>query len=285
MDEIIKAISDDGFISISIISSRLLTERARKIHRSTPVITAALGRTLAATSILGSALKKPGASVTVVINGGGPAGNVIAVSDEFGNVRGFVQNPYANVPHKALGRMDVGGVIGIDGTLSVIKDFREKEPYTGFTRLVSGEIAEDFAAYFAESEQLSTACALGVLVGTSQSVLSAGGYIAQLLPGAPDEVAEALERNVEATGAVVGILRTGGAEKLMKSVMSGFSPRILERFAVEYKCMCSRERFLAAIQSLEKEEIEDMKLKAKPIEVRCQFCEAVYTFDPDMLQV
>jgi len=279
MDEIVKAISDDGFVSVSVISSRALVERARAIHNTTPVVTAALGRTLSAASIIGSALKKSGASLTVRINGGGPAGNIIAVSDNEGNVRGFVQNPAADLPKNALGKLDVGGVVGVNGTLSVIKDFGEKEPYSGATRLVSGEIAEDFAAYFASSEQVPTACAFGVLVDRDRSVLAAGGYIVQLLPGASDGVIDSVELNVAATGAVTDVLNNGGAEALLSSVMAGFSPRVIERSNVEYRCTCSRERFRNALLSLDKAELDDMRLKGEPVEVSCQFCEAVHVYD------
>ena len=280
MDEIIKAISSDGFVSITAIDAKGVVERARQIHKTTPVVTAALGRTLAAASMMGSALKKTGASLTVRINGGGLAGIIIAVSDDEGNVRGFVQNPRANVPNKAPGKLDVGGVVGKDGMLSVIKDFCEKEPYTGSTKLVSGEIAEDFAVYFAQSEQTPTACALGVFVDRDRTVLAAGGYIAQLMPDAPDSAIDKLEQNVATVGAVTDTLKSGGVDLLLESVMEGFSPRILERSEVEYKCSCSRERFLAAVLSLEKSEIEDMRQKAEPVEVLCQFCEAAYIFDP-----
>jgi len=281
MDEIIKAISGDGSVSISVISSGGIAERARNIHGSTPVVTAALGRTLAAASVIGSTLKKPGASLTVRINGGGPAGSIIVVSDDEGNVRGFVQNPAAEAPNSSPGKLNVGGVVGKEGMLSVIKDFGEKEPYTGASELVSGEIAEDFAAYFAKSEQIPTACAFGVLVDRDWSVLAAGGYIIQLLPGAAEGVIDAVERNVAATGAVTGVLKDGDAGALLESVMAGFSPRILERRPVEYRCTCSRERFLSAVLSLDKAELEDMRVKGEPVEVCCQFCEAVYVFEVD----
>ena len=279
MDEIIKAVSGDGMISVTVISSRELTERARRVHDSTPVVTAALGRTLAAASIIGSTLKKPGSSLTVRIDGGGPAGIILAVSDFEGNVRGFVQNPKADIPKKAAGKLDVGGIVGNNGMLSVIKDFGEKEPYTGATKLVSGEIAEDFAAYFAASEQIPTACAFGVLVDRDWSVLAAGGYIVQLLPGASDEAIDSMERNIASTGAVTGVLKDGGVMALLESVASGLSPRLLERSVIEYRCTCSRKRFLAAVLSLEESELEDMRRKGEQVETCCQFCEAVYTFD------
>ena len=281
MDEIIKAISGDGFVSVSVITSRELTECARVIHDASPVVTAALGRTLAAASIIGSSLKKEDASLTVRINGGGPAGTIIAVSDHMGNVRGYVQNPQIELPLNGIGKLDVGGAVGTDGMLSVIRDFGEKEPYSGATMLVSGEIAEDFAAYFAESEQIPSACALGVLVDTDRSVLAAGGYLIQLLPGAPDGVIDAVEKNVAATGAVTEVLNGGNAEKLLYSVMSGFSPRILERFNVEYRCSCSRERVLSAISSLSGSDISELREDGKTVEVTCQFCDAVYHFSPE----
>jgi len=285
MDEIIKAISGDGFVSISVIGSRDIAERARTIHRSSPVVTAALGRTLSAASLIGCTLKKPEASLTVRINGGGPVGTIIVVSDHMGNVRGYVQNPFAEAQRKVIGKLNVGGVVGTNGTLTVIKDFCEKEPYSGSIALVSGEIAEDFAAYFTASEQIPSAVALGVLVDRDRSVLAAGGYVAQLLPGAPDGVIDALERNIDETGPVTDVLKRGGPEDLLESVMSGLSPRILERCSVEYRCTCSRERFLATVLSLEKSELDDIRRAGEAVETRCQFCEAVYTFEIDELNV
>ncbi|MCL2151587.1 MAG: Hsp33 family molecular chaperone HslO [Oscillospiraceae bacterium] len=281
VDKIIKAISDDGYVFISVVSSRGLTDRARIIHNATPVVTAALGRTLAAASIIGSTLKKPGASVTVHINGGGPAGTMIAVADESGNVRGFVQNPSADLPTNAIGKLDVGGVVGKDGMLSVIKDYLETAPYASATELVSGEIAEDFAAYFSESEQIPSACAFGVLVDRDLSVLAAGGFIIQLLPGAPVGVIDAIDENVANISSVSAILRDGGAESMLESAMSGFSFHIIETREVEYRCACNRERFLAAVSSLESSELDDMRQKGEPIEVSCQFCGAIYTFSPE----
>jgi len=280
MDRIIKAISEDGFVSISVISSKDISERARVFHNASPVVTAALGRTLSAASIIGSSLKKDGASLTVRIDGGGPAGIILVVSDYEGNVRGYVSNPDADVPKRADGKLNVGGVVGNDGLLSIIKDFGAKEPYTGATALVSGEIAEDFAAYFASSEQVPTACAFGVLVDRDRSVLAAGGYIVQLLPGAPNELIDRVEKNVEVTGAVTDVLKTGGAEALLESIMLGFAPKIIECLNVEYRCTCSRERFLAAVLSLDKSELDDMKTAGEPIEVCCQFCDAKYVFEP-----
>ena len=279
-DRIIRAISGDGFVSISVITSRGIAERARNIHRASPVVTAALGRTLSATSLIGSALKKPDASVTVRINGGGPVGSIITVSDHEGYVRGYAANPSADLPLSGKGKLDVGGIVGKNGMLSVIKDFCETEPYSGAVELVTGEIAEDLAAYFASSEQTPTVCALGVLVDRDRSVLASGGYIVSLLPGSPEGMIDAIEKNVTETGAVTDVLRSHSVEELMEMVMSGFSPRIIETRLVGYRCGCSRDRILSAISGLDKSEIEDMKQKDEPVEVTCQFCDAVYVFAP-----
>jgi len=280
MDEIIKAISKNKYVKISVITAKEMTERARIIHNSTPVITAALGRLLSVSSMIGSDMKKPDASLTARINGGGPAGTIIVVTDSSGNPRCFVQNPGVDIPKNAKGKLDVGGAVGKDGTLTIIRDLRSKAPYTGTIELISGEIAEDFAVYFAESEQIPTVCALGVLVDRDGSVIAAGGYVASLLPGASDDVIDQLERNVVKTGVVTEILKKErGADLLLESVMDGFKPRILTRQSVEYKCTCSRERFLSAILSLSPRELEDMKAKGEPIETSCQFCGAVHNFE------
>ena len=284
MDEIVRAVAGDGLIKIAAISSRNLTERARAIHGTYPVVTAALGRTMAATSVIGNALKKENASVTVRINGGGPIGSIIVVSDSAGNVRGYAQNPQVDIPRKEKGKLDVGGAVGKNGMLTVVKDLGLKEPYVGSTELVSGEIAEDFTAYFAQSDQQPAACALGVLVGPGGSVLSAGGYVIQLLPGAPDELIEKLEKNIADTGAVSSVLTETDAAGLIGRVMRGFDPIILEHTPVEYRCYCSRERVLDAVSGIDEAELEDIRRKGQPIEVTCQFCDAVYSFDPSELR-
>ena len=284
-DEIIKAISDDGFVSVSVISSTEMVKRAMDIHSSTAVVTAALGRVISATSIIGTMLKKSGASVTVRVNGGGPVGSIIAVSDDEGFARIYAQNPKADIANLSKTKLNVGGIVGTKGMLSVIKDYGEKEPYTGAAELVSGEIAEDFAAYFAKSEQIPTACAFGVLIDKGTEVLTSGGYIAQTLPGASDMHIDKLEKNVADTGAVTGILSGFGHIKLLELIMSGFSPRIIERRPVSYRCSCSRERVLSAVYSLGKSEIEDMITKGEDIETTCQFCDAVYVFKPHMLKI
>ena len=284
MDEIIKAISKDKFISISVINSKKMTEQARLIHNSTPVVTAAVGRMLSISSIIGSEMKKDDASLTTRINGGGPVGTIIVVTDSSGNPRCFVQNPKVDLPKNAKGKLDVGGIVGDNGILTVIRDIRGKEPYIGSTALVSGEIAEDFAVYFAESEQVRSACALGVLVEKDLTVSASGGYLVRLLPGAPESIIDKLEENISKTGAVTEYLKEdGGEELLLQLIMHGFSPKILSRSKVEYKCTCSRERFLSAILSLSPSELKDMKEKGEPIETSCQFCGAVHNFELDEL--
>ena len=281
MDEIIRAITADGFASITVISSRELAERAREIHNSSPVATAALGRVLAATSMLGEAMKNKDASVTVRINGGGPIGSIIAVSDAYGNVRCTAGNPSVDLPLRSDGKLDVGGVVGNNGMLSVIRDEGFGEPFTGSVALVSGEIAEDFAAYFQASEQISTACAFGVLVDRDRSVKAAGGYIVWLLPGAPEGLIDTLEKNVAETGAVTTVLDGSSPDEIVERVLAGLDPRILERKDVEYRCYCSRERVATALSSLSREDVADIILKDEPVEVTCSFCDTAYNFSPD----
>ena len=284
MDEVIRAVSEDGSILISAVSTRNITERARQIHQTTPVITAALGRTMAAASMIGHTLKDPKASVTIRINGGGPAGTILAVSDSAGNPRGYVQNPKVDLPKKTNGKLDVGGAVGTDGMLTVIRDLNMKEPYIGSVALVSGEIAEDLTSYFYSSEQTPTAVGLGVLVDTDQSVLAAGGYIVQLLPGAPETAAAALEKNVAETGAVTDTLCEHDAGALVARVLRGFDPRILERRPIEYRCYCSRDRVLAAVSGIDQEALDDIRDKGETVEVTCRFCDVVYKLTPEDIE-
>ena len=283
MDEIVRAVAADGFIKMTAISSKNLVEKARSIHNTTPVCTAALGRTLTATSIIGNMLKGEDQSVTIRINGGGPAGSIITVSDPTGNVRGYVANPHVDLPLKENGKLDVGAAVGNNGMLTVTKDLNMRKPYIGSVELVSGEIAEDFTAYFYESEQTPSACALGVLVDRDYTVKSAGGYLIQLLPGAPDELAVQLEQSIMNIGPVTSVLENYSAEDLINLILLGFEPEILEHTPVEYKCYCSRERVRSAIASISKEDLEEIRNDGKPIEVTCQFCDAIYTFNPEEL--
>lgn len=285
MDKLVRAISADGTVKAAAVSTRELTERARNIHKTLPVATAALGRTLAAASMMGNALKEDAASLTLQIKGGGPLGTVLAVSDHLGNVRGYVQNPHIDLPLRADGKLDVGAAVGSDGTLTVIKDLGMKEPYIGSVGLLGGEIAEDLAAYFVESEQIPTACALGVLVDRDQSVRAAGGYIIQLLPGAGEDVIAKVEGGVLAAGAVTSLLdRDSEPEALLRAVLSDFEVEILETGPIEYKCYCSRDRVERALISMGVPELESLLAEQSGCELGCQFCDKVYRYSAEELQ-
>lgn len=284
MDEIIRAVTSDGFIKISAISGRGIVEHAREIHDLSPVASAALGRTLCACSMLGDLLKEEGASVTLRINGGGPIGTVMAVSDSTGNVRGYVQEPHIDLPLKVNGKLDVGGAVGKNGTLTVSRDLGLKEPYIGSTALVSGEIAEDLTYYFVESEQVGAACGLGVLVDTDLSIKCAGGFIVALLPGAPASLIDTVEANIAKMGQVTDILKDGTAEDLVNRVLSGLEPEILARKAVEYHCYCSRERVLSALESIGSEALEEIAEGGENAEINCHFCNKTYSFTPDEIR-
>ena len=284
MDKLVRAISSDGLVQAVAVSTREITERARNIHTTLPVATAALGRALAAASMMGNALKGEGASLTLQIKGGGPLGTVLAVSDSEGNVRGYVQDPFVDIPLRPDGKLDVGGAVGCDGNLTVIKDIGMKEPYVGSVQLLGGEIAEDLAAYFVESEQIPTACALGVLVDRDQSVKVAGGYIIQLLPGANEDTIVKVEGGVMAAGAVTGLLeRNDDPEAMLREVLSDFEIEILETSPIEYRCYCSRDRVERALISLGKEELKGILAEQGGCELTCQFCDEVHRFNAEEL--
>ena len=284
-DRIVRAISTDGMVQAAAVCSRDLTERARQIHKTLPVATAALGRTLAAASMMGNALKSDGASLTLQFKGGGPLGTVLAVSDNEGNVRGYVTNPHVDIPLRKDGKLDVGTAVGHEGTLTVIKDLHMKEPYVGTIDLLGGEIAEDVAGYFVESEQIPTACALGVLVDRDQSVKAAGGYLIQLMPGAAEDTIAKVEGGIMAAGAVSAILeKNDDPEAMLRTVMSDFDLKILETCPVEYRCYCSRERVERALISLGRTELEQMLSEQGGCQMTCQFCDAVYEFTAEDIQ-
>ena len=283
-DQIVRAITADGLVKASAITGTVLVERARQIHRLLPVATAALGRALMGASMMGNQLKEERGSVTLRIKGGGPLGAITAVSDHLGNVRGYVQNPAVEFTEKAPGKLDVGAAVGDRGTLTIIRDMGLKEPYVGTVELLSGEIAEDLAAYFVESEQVPTACALGVLIGVDQSVTSAGGYLIQLLPGAGEETISAVERGVAKVGSVSHALEHGmSARELLTHVLEEFQLEFLEEQPVEYRCYCSRERVETALVSMGRKELEALICEQGSAEVTCQFCDKVYHFTREEL--
>ncbi len=281
MDEIIRAVTGDGYAKISAISAKGMIERARQLHDTSPVATAALGRSLCAASMLGDLLKDETATLTLRINGGGPIGTVIAVSDSQGMVRGYVENPQVDVPNREDGKLNVGAAVGVDGMLTISRDLGLKEPYIGSTRLVSGEIAEDLAYYYMESEQVASAVGLGVLVDTDLSVKCAGGFIVQLLPGAPDSLIDMIEENIQILGQVTGILENGCAQDLVDAVFMDLSPETLSSTSVEYRCYCSRERVRRAVESLSLEDLREIYAGGEAAQVSCQFCNTVYDFSGD----
>mgnify|MGYP004675323015 FL=1 len=284
-DQLVRAISRDGTVNAVAVTTRYLTEEARQIHHTLPVATAALGRALAAASMMGNALKSDGASLTLQFKGGGPLGTVLAVSDNEGNVRGYVTNPHVDIPLRKDGKLDVGTAVGHEGTLTVIKDLHMKEPYVGTIDLLGGEIAEDVAGYFVESEQIPTACALGVLVDRDQSVKAAGGYLIQLMPGAAEDTIAKVEGGIMAAGAVSAILeKNDDPEAMLRTVMSDFDLKILETCPVEYRCYCSRERVERALISLGRTELEQMLSEQGGCQLTCQFCDAVYEFTAEDIQ-
>jgi len=278
-------ITGDGMVKAVAVTGRDMVERARQIHKTLPVATAALGRTLMAASMMGDMLKEEDGSVTLQIKGGGPLGAITAVSDSRGNPRGYLQNGQVDIPRKYQGKLDVGTAVGSSGSLTVIKDMGLKEPYMGSVQLVSGEIAEDITAYFVESEQVPTACALGVLVDKDQSVAAAGGYLVQLLPGADESVIQRLEESIARLGPVTDALHGGAdAVQLLERVLEGQEPELLERRPVAYKCYCSRERVSRAIISMGKEEMQSLIEEQGGVELTCQFCDKVYRFTKEDLQ-
>ena len=286
MGEIVRIITSDGAVMASAITGTDIVARARQIHHTSPTATAALGRSLLAASMMGNQLKGEGNSLTLQIRGGGPLGGITCVSDFEGNVRGYVNVPEADVARKTEGKLDVGAAVGAQGSLTVIKDLGMRDPYVGSIQLVSGEIAEDVTAYFAESEQIPTACALGVLVRRdSGEVLTAGGYLIQLLPGADEETIDKVERGLRKVGYVSGRLSEGAsALELIREVLGEFEIEILETSPVEYRCYCSRDRVVKALISLGKEELRALIDEQGSAEMTCQFCDAVYRFTREELE-
>ena len=284
MDKIIRATAAESFVKMAVVDARGAVERARTIHACSPTAAAALGRTLCAASLLGDAMKEEKGSLTIRINGGGPIGSVVAVSDSSGNVRGYVENPQLHLPLRGDGKLDVGGAVGRDGKLTVSRDLGLKEPYIGSTALVSGEIAEDLTAYLTESEQVPSACALGVLVDTDRSVKAAGGFIVQLMPGADEALIAKLEDNIFMMDQLTTILDEDGAEMVFKQVLKGLEYHLVSEKEIEYRCYCSRERVEEAIRSIGPEELESIIAEGKDVSVSCQFCDKVYSFTPDELR-
>ena len=281
-DYLVRGMSMDGFVKLVAIRSTETVKRGAEIQGTTPNATAAFGRCLTAASMMGNMQKVENGSMTLQIRGGGPIGTITVVSDPVGNVRGCVTEPKVPLVEKHPGKLDVGATVGTDGTITVIRDLQMKEPYVGSTPLITGEIADDVTAYFAQSEQTPTACALGVLVDTDCSVKVAGGYLVQLLPGAPDETIDALERGIQRAGAVTPMLEAGMTpEEILGQVCGDLGVLFLETTEISYKCYCSRERVEGALISLGRKELEEIRSENKTFPVECQFCDTIYSFTPE----
>ena len=281
MANLIRGLSENGGVVFCGVDSTELVRRAEQLHTTSATCSAALGRLLTGASLMGSMLKDDGDKVTLRVQGGGPAGVLIACTDGTGNVKGCIDNPLVELPPKADGHLDVGGAVGRSGVLTVIRDNRlQKEPTVGQVPLVSGEIAEDLTRYYATSEQIPTVCALGVLVDKDLSILCAGGYLLQLLPGATDAEIDTLEKNIAAMPSVTEMLCAGKTPKdMMELAMAGFAPQVLDERTVGYQCDCSEERTKGMLLSLGRRELVKMRDEDPQCEVVCHFCHSRYQYD------
>lgn len=284
MDKIIHATAGDGFIKMAVVTARDTVQRAREIHNCSPTVSAALGRTLCAASLMGEAMKEDNASLTIRIQGGGPIGSLVAVSDSEGYVRGYVENPAVDLPLRHDGKLNVGAAVGRDGMLTVSRDIGLREPYIGSVELVSGEIAEDVTAYLLESDQVPSACALGVLVDTDTRIKAAGGFLVQLMPGAPENMIDTLEENIFMMDQLTTVLDEDGAEELFRQVLKGFEWHLVSESEIGYRCTCSRERVEEALTVIDRQELLEMIAEDKTFEVGCQFCDRIYRITRDDLK-
>lgn len=281
---ILRGMTRDGSARILVINSRNMVNKMREVHNTSPTATAALGRTITAASMIGTMLPEDGDSVTISFSGDGEAGKIIAVGDYFGNVKGYIQNPLANPPKKPNGKLDVGAAVG-RGTLSFVKAVGDGEPQTGMIEIVTGEIAEDIATYFAKSEQVPTLLSLGVRVDKDYTCLSAGGVLIQLLPFPEEGTVDLIERNAASLDNISQLFELGMTnEQIAEIAMKDIPYDVFDTLEVEYKCDCGRDRMLEKILSLGKNEIskllDEQEAEGKPRELTavCRFCNSEYTF-------
>ncbi len=287
MDRIIRTITSDGSLMAAAIDSTELVYTAQRLHKLTKTSCAALGRLLTGASLMGAMLKEKQATLTLKVAGEGPLGNLLALSDSRGYVRGYVDHPEVELPPKPNGKLDVGGAVGHNGRLAVIRDFGTGEPYSGQVELVSGEIAEDLTSYYAQSEQTPTVCALGVLVDKQEgSALLAGGMLIQALPGAEDSALDQLEKNVAKLDSVTTMLAKGlSPEDMCALALDGFRVEKLDEFKVGYACNCSKERFSQVLLTLPREDLEILPVNEKGlVETVCQYCNRSYMFSKEEIQ-
>ena len=284
-DYIVNAITSNGAIRVVAADTTELCNRAQEIHKMSPTAAAALGRALTAAAIMGSMLKSSDDSITVQLAGGGPIGRVVAVGDGKANVKGYVDNPLVDLPLNPNGKLDVGGAVGKDGFLSVIRDLGLKEPYVGQVPLVNGEIAEDLTQYYATSEQIPTAVALGVLVDVDYTIKAAGGFILQVLPGAYDEDIDNVEKTVASISSVTEMLSEGKKpEDIVKQLLGDYEIEFFDNVPTMYKCDCSRERTDRALISIGQEELTKIIEEDGKAQITCHFCDNIYDYSKEELQ-
>ena len=284
-DYIVNAITSNGAIRVVAADTTELCNRAQEIHKMSPTAAAALGRTLTAAAIMGSMLKSSEDSLTLQLNGGGPIGKVVAVSDGNANVKGYVGNPLVDLPLNEKGKLDVGGAIGSDGMLGVVRDLGLKEPYIGQVPLVNGEVAEDLTQYYATSEQLPTAVALGVLVDVDYTIKAAGGFILQVLPGAYDEDIDNVEKTIASLSSVTEMLDEGKTPKdIVEHLLSDYEIEYFDDVPTKYSCDCSRERTDRALISIGKEELTKIINEDQKAQITCHFCDNVYDYTKEDLE-
>lgn len=278
MAYICRAITSDGGARIIFTDSTDVVRAATEIHHTSKTMTAALGRALTAASLMGSLLKDKDNTLTLQFKGDGPAGTIVCVSDYSGNVRGYADNPDAELPPNAQGKLDVGGAVG-QGSMIVIKDMGMADPYVGVSQIVTGEIGDDVTEYFATSEQTPSVCALGVRVDTEKNCIAAGGFLIQLLPGADPEIIPIIEKNIAEMKSVSWLIKEGKTgEEIIAEAFKGIDYEMFDEFDTEYRCACSRERYLAALAGLSDDDMEDLR-DGRPIEAVCHFCGKAYGFD------
>lgn len=284
MDYMVRATAAEGYIRAFAAVTKEIAEKAREIHNTSPVVTAALGRLLTAGAMMGLMMKGDKDILTIRVIGDGPARGLTVTADSKGNVKGYPEVAGVLLPLKAKGKLDVGGAVG-KGTLTVIKDLGLKEPYVGQVELVSGEIGDDLTYYFASSEQVPSSVGLGVLVDTDRSVKQAGGFILQLMPGTPDRVIDALEKKLAFVTSVTSMLEQGMTpEDIIRHILGEFEPVILEKDELSYRCNCSRDRMAKALISIGEKELQSLIDEKEPAELKCQFCGSSYTFSIEDLE-